>query len=102
MVSVLKDMKNDDITKCEFFFDNLFTSYKLMESCQTIGTGTKKENTINAANQIIESKNALKMTERGTYNFYYAESIYLTSWNDNSECQFSYYCQQVEPKGKVQ
>ena len=102
MVSVLKDMKNDDITKCEFFFDNLFTSYKLMESCQTIGTGTKKENTINAANQIIESKNALKMTERGTYNFYCAESIYLTSWNDNSECQFSYYCQQVEPKGKVQ
>ena len=31
MVNVLKDMKDDDINNCEFFLDNYFTSYKLME-----------------------------------------------------------------------
>ena len=31
MVDVLKDMNDDDITNCEFFFDNYFTSYELME-----------------------------------------------------------------------
>ena len=31
MVNVLKDMRDDDINNSEFFLDNYFTSYKLME-----------------------------------------------------------------------
>ena len=31
MVDVLKDMNDNDISNCEFFFDNYFTSYELME-----------------------------------------------------------------------
>ena len=32
MVITLKDMNDDDMTNCDFFFDNYFTSYKLIES----------------------------------------------------------------------
>ena len=45
MVDVLKDMNDDDITNCEFFFDNYFTSFKLMEKLpddEVLRTGTVK------------------------------------------------------------
>ena len=79
MVNVLQDMKDDDITNCEFFFDNYFTSYKLMEKLSDytiLGTATVKENTISRIDQIVESKNALKNKKRGTYGFFCAESIF--------------------------
>ena len=69
MVDVLKDMNDDDITNCEFFFDNYFTSCELMEKLSDDGilaSGTVKKNTISRANQILDSKNARKKTERGT------------------------------------
>ena len=106
MVDVLKDMNDDDITNCEFFFDNYFTSYELMEKLSDdgiLGTGTIRENRIRVANQILDSKTALKKkTERGAYNFCRTESIFLTSWNDNSVCQVISNCHQVEPIGKFQ
>ena len=46
MVNVLKDM-NDDITKCELFFDNYFTSFKLMKKIsdnRILVAGTVKKN----------------------------------------------------------
>ena len=46
MVNILKDMNDDDITNCEFFFVNYFTSYKLMEKLSNnriLGTGIVKE-----------------------------------------------------------
>ena len=49
MVNVLKDMNDDDITKCEFFLDNYFTSCKLMEELsdnRILTTGTVKEKAI--------------------------------------------------------
>ena len=52
-----------------------------------IGNGTVKENKRNGANQIIDSKNALKKTERRTYNYYCMEFIYLKSSNKNTECK---------------
>ena len=85
-------MKVDDRTNCELFFDNYFTNCKLMGKLsddRLLGTRTVKENTISGTNQILESKNALKKTELGTYDFSCTETIYLTSWNDNSECQVS-------------
>ena len=57
------------MTKRKFFFDNYFTSYKLMEKLSDDGilaSGTVKKNTISRANQILDSKNARKKTERGT------------------------------------
>ena len=36
-----------------------------------------------------------------TSTFRCAESIFLTSWNDNSVCQVISNCHQVEPIGKV-
>ena len=67
MVDVLKDMNDDDITNCEFFFDNYFASYELMEKLSDdgiLGTGTIRENRIRVANQILDSKNALKKKNR--------------------------------------
>ena len=69
MLDVLKDINDDDMTKRKFFFDNYFTSYKLMEQLSDDGilaSGTVKKNTISRANQILDSKNARKKTERGT------------------------------------
>ena len=105
MVDVLKDMNDDDITNCEFFFDNYFTSFELMEKLpddEVLGTGTVKQSRTRGANQILDSKNVLKKTKRDTYNFCCTESIFLTSWNENSVCQVMSYCHQVEPTGKVQ
>ena len=105
MVDVLENMNDNDISNCEFFFDNYFTSYELMEKLRDdviLGTGTVKENRISGANEILDSNNALKKTERGTYNFCCTESIFLTSWNDNSVCQVISNCHQVEPIGKFQ
>ena len=45
-VNVLKDM-DDDITKCEFFFDNYFISYKLIKKLpdnRILDTRTVREN----------------------------------------------------------
>ena len=67
-----------------------------------LGTETVKENTISGVSQTLDSKNALKKTARDTYDFCCTESIYLTSWNDNFECQVSSNCHQVEPTEKVQ
>ena len=42
-------MNDDDITKCEFFLDNYFTSCKLMEESpdnKILTIGTVKENKI--------------------------------------------------------
>ena len=100
MANVLKDMKDDDITNCEFFLDNYFTNYNVIKKLSDDRHWNC--NTINGANQVIESKNALKKTERGTYNFYCTEFIYLASRNDNSECLVLSHCHQVEPIGKVQ
>ena len=53
MLDVLKDINDDDMTKCKFFFDNYFTSYKLMEKLPDDGilaSGTVKKNTISRAN----------------------------------------------------
>ena len=88
MVNVLKNIKDDDRSNCDFVFDNYFTKYKLMEKLsddRILGTGTVKENTISGANQIFEYKNALKKTERGTHDFCRTKFIYLALWNDNSE-----------------
>ena len=102
MLNVLNDMKDDDVTNYEFFLDYYFTSYKLKENLSNERYRTAKENTINVANHIIQSKNALKKTERCTYNLHCTEFIYLISCNDNSECQVLSNCHQVEPLGKVQ
>ena len=50
-----------------------------------IGNGTVKENKRNGANQIIDSKNALKKTESRTYKYYCTEFIYWKSSNKNTE-----------------
>ena len=67
-----------------------------------LGTGTAKENPVSRANQILLSRNSLQKTECGTCHFCCTDSISLTSWNDNSACEVSSNCYQVETTGKVQ
>ena len=46
MVIILKDMNDDDMTNCQFFVDNYFTSYKLIKKLsdnRILGIGTVKE-----------------------------------------------------------
>ena len=85
-----------------------FTSYELIEKLSDdgiLGTRTVKEKRISGAILILDSNNALKKqnrTERGTYKFCCTESIFLTSWNDNSVFHVISNCHQVEPIRKVQ
>ena len=68
-----------------------------MSEVNIFGNKTVKKNRISGTNQIFQSKNTLKKTERGTFNLCCAWSFFLTSWNDNFECQvLSNFCQ-VEP-----
>ena len=73
-----------------------------MSEVRLLGSGTVKENRIDGANQILESKDTLKKTERGTYILCCTRSVILISWNDNFECHVLSNCRQVEPIEKVQ
>ena len=73
-----------------------------MLEVRILGTGIVKEKRISGANHILESKNTLKKTERGTYTLCCARSIFLISWNDNFECQVLSNCHQVESIWMVQ
>ena len=49
-------MNDDDITNCEFFFNNYFTRYKMIEKLPDdgiLGTAIVKENRISGANQSL-------------------------------------------------
>ena len=64
MVNVVKEIEDDDIKNCEFFFDNYFTSYDLMEHLSEkgiLGTGTVRENrTSRGRSSCIIKKSAKK------------------------------------------
>ena len=80
-------ISKSDITCYELYFDNFFTSYKLLSELSDKGvraTGTVRETRIaNATKKIISSKD-LKKEERGTFDFCSDGKVYVAKWHDNS------------------
>ena len=78
---------NSDVTQHELFFDNFFSSYKLMTSLasQSIrAVGTVRENRINHATQNMKTNKELKRSERGSFDYRSDGLVYVGKWNDNS------------------
>jgi len=82
--SVLSTIGNDPY---HLYFDNFFTSIPLL--CEIAkrnmnGTGTIRENRTSQCP--LSDRQAMKKTERGTYNFRVTkdENIVVCRWNDNS------------------
>ena len=70
----------------EVFFDNLFTSFPLLEELslrQTAGTGTVRQNRLNKIP--IKSKKELeaRAVPRGTMDVVYKEDVVLVGWKDS-------------------
>lgn len=69
------------------FFDNFFSSYKLLSLLKERGfyaTGTIREN--RTCNSTMDSVKNMKKKDRGTYDFSFEkeQQILLVRWNDNS------------------
>ena len=85
MIDVI--ISNSDITCHQLYFDNFFTSYRLLSELSeksVRATGTVRENrTANATKTLISHKN-LKKEERGTFDYCSDGKIYVAKWHDNS------------------
>lgn len=82
LLSIVKNPQNHNV-----FFDNFFSSYKVLSLLKTKGffaTGTIRENRTN--NCPLVSSKVISKQERGTYDSQFDEStqISLVKWNDNS------------------
>ncbi|XP_046392163.1 piggyBac transposable element-derived protein 3-like [Ischnura elegans] len=69
------------------FFDNLFTSEKLLytlKDMQIGGTGTLRENRVKYAENELTEKNKFKKEARGTMEERTNGDILVTRWNDNA------------------
>ncbi|XP_064461586.1 piggyBac transposable element-derived protein 2-like [Ornithodoros turicata] len=69
----------------KIFFDNYFTSVKLLEHFSEMGycaTGTARENRVDGCP--LKPKSEMKKLERGSYDYRTRKNVLLVRWNDNS------------------
>jgi hypothetical protein len=91
---------DEDIKNCEYFFINFFSSHDLLSDLtgkEILATGTIRENRTGGADKVLLSKKLLQKKDRGSYDFVCNESLFITSWNDNSVCQVISNCHQIDP-----
>lgn len=70
----------------EVFFDNLFTSFPLLEKLsekQIAGTGTVRQNRLNRVNIIGKKDMEKKTVARGTSHLMFRRDQVLVAWKDN-------------------
>ena len=85
LMRVIQD--NSEVTQHQLFFDNFFSSYKLMSilACQSVrAVGTVRENRINHATDNMKTNKELKKSGRGSYDYRSDGLVYVAKWNDNS------------------
>lgn len=86
------------------FFDNLFTSLKLIDRLTqkgTGGTGTVRVNRLESCN--LQDPKSMGKTARGTYDFKQdvANKLIVVRWNDNSVVTAVSNCCSIEPVQKA-
>ena len=70
----------------EVYFDNLFTSFPLLEKLsgkQIAGTGTVRQNRLHRVDIISKKDMEKKTVERGTSHLVYRKDQVLVAWKDN-------------------
>lgn len=70
----------------EVYFDNLFTSFPLLEMLSAkgiAGTGTVRQNRLNRVDIIKKKDMEKKIVERGTSHLMYRQDQVLVAWKDN-------------------
>ena len=78
---------NSDVMQHKLFFDNFFSSFKLLTSLASQfirAVGTVRENRINHATQNMKSNKELKRSGRGSFDYRSDGLVYVAKWNDNS------------------
>ena len=71
----------------EIYFDNFFTSAKLLDVLSPKGficVGTVRENRTNGATKAMISTKDLKKKDRGSYDYRCNNKIFVCKWHDNS------------------
>ena len=71
----------------EVYFDNFFTSHKLLKDLgdkSVRATGTVGENRTGGAAKLMTSTKEMKKKERGHFDFRCDGDVYICKWNDNS------------------
>ena len=102
MVEVVRE--NSDVAKHHFFFDNFFTSHKLLSdlaSEKVKATGTVRENRTWGANRDLMSTKVMKKSTRGTIDFCCDGTVFMCKWNDNSVITVASNCQTHSPVHEV-
>ena len=102
MVEVVRE--NSDVAKHHFFFDNFFTSYKLLSdlaSEKVKATGTVRENRTGGANRDLTSTKEMKKSTPGTFDFRCDGTVFMCKWNDNSVVTVASNCQTHTPVHEV-
>lgn len=97
---MVEEAKGMDEANVEFFFDNYFTSYQLIEHLaeqKILATGTVRENRTGGANLIMIDKKTMKKRERGNFDFACTKDVYIATWNDNSVVQVISNVHQTNP-----
>ena len=100
LIDEMYKIGDEDIKNCEYFFDNFFSSHDLLSDLtgkEILATGTIRENRTGGADKVLLSKKLLQKKDRGSYDFVCNESLFITSWNDNSVCQVISNCHQIDP-----
>lgn len=84
-----------------FFFDNFFTSVKLLETLSDRGvraTGTVRDNRIGEAkHRLIASKTMKRKQTRGNFEYCCNGKVYIAKWNDNAVVNVASNCYTHEP-----
>ena len=94
MVEVVRE--NSDVAKHHFFFDNFFTSHKLLSdlaSEKVKATGTVRENRTGGANRDLTSTKEMKKSTCGTFDFCCDGTVFMYKWYDNSVITVASNCQ---------
>ena len=84
------------------FFDNFFSSYKLLVDLDVKGfraTGTMRNNRIGKCP--LADVSDMKKRERGSYDFRSASNLEIVRWNDNSVVTIGSNAYGVEPVGNA-
>jgi hypothetical protein len=69
------------------YFDNFFTSYRLLTALRDRGicaTGTVRENRTNGAHKVLMTSSEMKKKERGCYDVVCDGAVCVVKWKDNA------------------
>ena len=88
VLDLLNVVDDKSFPQChEIYFDNFFTSQKLLEKLadkEFISVGTIRENRTGGATARMKSNKVIKKEGRGSFDYRSNGNVFICKWNDNS------------------